>query len=482
MGRSVSSPDAGGRRRGGALARLALGLALILVAGSALRPVGGDPGRGGAQSRQARPRSQRTRSTTRTITPSPPSAAVELYYKHRVLQADRVVYNRTTKRLYAEGHAKLTDEKGNVTYAKRFDLTDDFAAGFAEGVQSVSTDRTRFTSPRVERSAGAVTVFNSGVYTACEPCKAHPERPPLWQIRADEDHREPADARRLLRGRVARSRRRAGRLYPLFLRARSDGDPPERPARAHLHPAAATSASASAVPYFLDLAPNYDLTLTPTYFSSQGPFLDAEWRQRLENGQYSVRVTGIYQQNPSLFPAYPYDAGDRRYRGSLGIEGRVLSQRQVALGLGHHRDVRPVLSQRLQDQGRRPVAATICRTSSRRSICAARPTAASSISAAIGSRARRPPPTSASSRSPRCSTTTRRLRSRPRRPAGSAARSRSTSTRSTSRARRRPTSRRWPTLSTRPITSTMSAGRAARSSAVTSSRNVRHYRGLLFAG
>ena len=62
--------------------------------------------------------------------------AVQLYYKHRILQADRVVYNRTTKRVYAEGHAKLTDEHGNVTYAQRFDLTDDFAAGFAEGVES----------------------------------------------------------------------------------------------------------------------------------------------------------------------------------------------------------------------------------------------------------------------------------------------------------------------------------------------------------
>ncbi|MBV8661464.1 MAG: LPS-assembly protein LptD, partial [Hyphomicrobiales bacterium] len=55
--------------------------------------------------------------------------AVQLYYKHRILQADKVIYNRTTKRLYAEGHAKLTDERGNVTYAQRFDLTDDFAAG-----------------------------------------------------------------------------------------------------------------------------------------------------------------------------------------------------------------------------------------------------------------------------------------------------------------------------------------------------------------
>ena len=77
---------------------------------------------------------------------------VELYYKHRVLQADRVVYNRVTKRLYAEGHAKLTDEQGNVTYAKRFDLTDDFAAGFAEGGR-VRSPSTAPVSPRRASSA-----------------------------------------------------------------------------------------------------------------------------------------------------------------------------------------------------------------------------------------------------------------------------------------------------------------------------------------
>ena len=27
-------------------------------------------------------------------------------------------------------------------------------------------------------------MLDQGVYTACEPCKDHPERPPLWQVRA----------------------------------------------------------------------------------------------------------------------------------------------------------------------------------------------------------------------------------------------------------------------------------------------------------
>jgi LPS-assembly protein len=319
MGRSVSPPDAGGRRCGGALARLALGLALILVAGSALAQSAATQG---AAARNPDKLVVEANELVYDKDHDTVSAVggVELYYKRRVLQADRVVYNRATKRLYAEGRAKLTDERGNITYAKRFDLTDDFAAGFAEGVESVSLDRTRFTSPRVERSAGAVTVFNSGVYTACEPCKLHPERPPLWQVRAakiienQQTHVVYYEDAWLEVAGVPVA------YVPYF----SAPDPTVTRQSGLLAPTITHGSyvgTGVSVPYFLDLAPSYDLTLNPAYFSSQGPFLDAEWRQRLETGQYNVRVTGIDQQNAALFPTYPYDSGDRRWRGSVESKG-----------------------------------------------------------------------------------------------------------------------------------------------------------------
>ena len=37
---------------------------------------------------------------------------------------------------------------------------------------------------RADRSSGDFTVFQSGVYTACEPCKDDPKKPPLWQVKA----------------------------------------------------------------------------------------------------------------------------------------------------------------------------------------------------------------------------------------------------------------------------------------------------------
>ncbi len=246
--------------------------------------------------------------------------AVQLYYKHRILQADKVIYNRTTKRLFAEGHAKLTDERGDITYADRFDLTQDFAAGFAEGVQMMTTDKTRFTSPRVERQAGQVTVFNGGVYTACEPCQNHPERPPLWQVRAtriienQQVHTVYYEDAWLEVAGVPIA------YIPYF----SAPDPTVTRQTGVLSPSfyqGSYTGFGFGVPYFIDLAPNYDLTLRPVYYSAQGPFGDVEWRQRMDTGEYAIRVTGIDQQDPSLFPPAPYGAGNRTWRGSLETTG-----------------------------------------------------------------------------------------------------------------------------------------------------------------
>ena len=109
---------------------------------------------------------------------------VQLYYQGRVLEADKVTYNRRTSRVFAEGNAKLTEADGTVAYGERFDLTDDFKSGFIDSLSAVTPQKTYFTSPRGERIAGETSTFDKATYTACEPCKEHPERPPLWQIKA----------------------------------------------------------------------------------------------------------------------------------------------------------------------------------------------------------------------------------------------------------------------------------------------------------
>ena len=64
--------------------------------------------------------------------------------------------------------------------------------------------------------------------------------------------------------------------------------------------------------------------MTPTYLSKQGLLGEVDWRQRLSNGVYSIRMTGIDEQQPGVFPAYPYGAGDQRLRGSIETKGNFL--------------------------------------------------------------------------------------------------------------------------------------------------------------
>jgi LPS-assembly protein len=244
------------------------------------------------------------------------TGSVVMYYKNRILQADRVVYDRVNKRVRADGHAKFTDEHGNITYAPSFDLTDDFASGFANGAQMLSTDKTRFTSPRVERSAGTMTTMDRATYTACEPCKAHPEWPPEWQVRAvriTEDQQTHTiyfeNAWLDIFG-----------IPVIYVPYMSAPDPTVTRKSGFLPPSYTNSTTLGygvTVPYFLDLAPNYDLTITPSYYTNQGAALDLEWRHRIENGEYTITLSGIDQSHPSVF------IDDQRFRGSAQSQGKV---------------------------------------------------------------------------------------------------------------------------------------------------------------
>jgi LPS-assembly protein len=246
--------------------------------------------------------------------------SVQLFYQGRVLQADKVTYERASKRVYAEGHAKMTDEHGDVVYGSRFELSDDFRDGFIDSVQILTTDKTRFTSPRVERSNGDITVLERASYTACEPCKDHPERPPFWQVRATKiiENQEThtiyyEDAQILFWG------------IPVFwMPYFSSPDATVNKQTGLMAPQIVSGGDLGygfSMPYFINLAPNYDLMLTPTYLSKQGLLGEVDWRQRLSNGTYNIRVTGIDEQQPGAFPVYPYGAGDQRLRGSIESSG-----------------------------------------------------------------------------------------------------------------------------------------------------------------
>jgi LPS-assembly protein len=249
---------------------------------------------------------------------------VQMYYKGSSIDADRVVYDQKTKRLRAEGNVIITQADGQIVHGEMLDLNDDYRDGFVDSLRLEAPDRTRFAAPRAERSKGKTTVFQSGTYTACEPCKDDPAAPPKWQVKAERIVHD--EAEKMI---YFENMRIEAFGFPMFWSPYfSTPDPTVKRKSGFLIPTyfyGGTSVGFGVTaPYYWALSPYYDVTITPTITSNQGPLLQTEWRQRLENGSYTVRANGIYQLNPQLFAnqfgaAYP---GNTNFRGSIDTTGQ----------------------------------------------------------------------------------------------------------------------------------------------------------------
>jgi LPS-assembly protein len=248
---------------------------------------------------------------------------VQIYYKNSTLEADQVIYDQKTKRLRAEGNARLVDADGKVVHGEILDLSDDYRDGFVDSLRVDTPDKTHFAATRADRVGGRTTVFQSGVYTACEPCKDDPRKPPRWQIKAARIIHD--EAEKLIYFENARLEFFGIPLLwaPYF----STPDPTVKRKTGFLAPVISTNTKygyAITTPYFWALAPDYDLTLTPTLTSKQGPLMQAEFRQRLIDGSYSIRAAGIIQADKDEFlrDGAPPTPGFRDNRGSIESSGQ----------------------------------------------------------------------------------------------------------------------------------------------------------------
>jgi LPS-assembly protein len=252
---------------------------------------------------------------------------VQMNYQGRTLQADRVTYDRNTGRVFAEGNARLTDASGAVVTGDRFELTDDFKNGFIDSLRVVQTTEengrpvtTRFSAPRAERAAGETTTFERGTYTACEPCKDNPEKPPLWQVKAAKIIHNNSEQTIYYEDATLEILGLPVAYMPYFWTP----DPTVKRKTGFLSPRYVYSSSlgiGGSIPFFWAIAPNYDLTVTPTFLSRQGVLGEVEWRHRLDNGAYNIRAAGIIQRDSDAFLDSPLGPGDRDARGSLESTG-----------------------------------------------------------------------------------------------------------------------------------------------------------------
>jgi LPS-assembly protein len=245
---------------------------------------------------------------------------VQIYYGAATLEADRVIYDQRTKRLHAEGNVRLSEPNGKVTFGDIIDLSDDFRDGFVDSLRLEGPDQTHLAASRAERSDGNLSIFYNGVYTACEPCKDDPRKPPKWQVKAARVIHDQGEKMMYFEDAQLEFYGVPLAWLPYF----SAPDPSEKRKSGFLMPtyhAGTNYGIAVSAPYYWALAPDYDATITPVVTTKQGPLLDAEWRQRLVNGSYSIRATGIFQLDKQAFLESGDLPGYRDFRGSVQSQG-----------------------------------------------------------------------------------------------------------------------------------------------------------------
>jgi LPS-assembly protein len=246
---------------------------------------------------------------------------VEIYYNNYILTADEVTYDQTANTLTAQGNVTIKEPSGHVVRAERYTLSDDFREGFAQSLSVIAVDDTRIAARRAIRRDGNITEFESGKFS---PCKSDPGKAPLWCISA---------------ARIVHDQQQATITYQdaqleffgvpvLYVPYFQHADPSVKRKTGFLLPEFSTSSTlgfTAEVPYYIALAPNYDITFHPMYSTRQGVLWQLDWRHRVAmggiNGQYHVKIAAI-DQDVSDLPGSAALGLDDGWRGSVETRGK----------------------------------------------------------------------------------------------------------------------------------------------------------------
>ncbi|MCO5145892.1 MAG: LPS-assembly protein LptD [Aquamicrobium sp.] len=243
---------------------------------------------------------------------------VRIDYDGHRLVARRIVYDRATARLIASGDVEIVDRQGTRIHTDEIDITDDFRDAFVRTLRVETVDKAYFAADSAEREGGEVTTFNYGVYTACEPCREKPDKAPAWRVKAQKIiwHGKEKTVR------FENARFELFGLPIAYLPYFEMPDPTVKQKSGFLIPSVSKSDELGygvKVPYYWALSPTYDVTFRPAWYSKQGFLGHAEWRQRFNNGGYSVTIAGIRQNRPGEFD--PNTVDRERTRGMIGSKG-----------------------------------------------------------------------------------------------------------------------------------------------------------------
>lgn len=248
------------------------------------------------------------------------SGHVEVWQGDYVLFADTLNYNERTRTVAASGNVALVEPSGTVLFANYMELSDDLREGVIRDVKLLLTDRSRAAAAGGKRTGGTRNELHHAVYSPCALCPEDPTRPPLWQIKAVKVVHDQEEKSIVYRDAWLEIYGVPVLYTPYF----SHADPSVKRKSGILGPSVSISDDlgfAVRVPVYWSLGVDRDVTFRPLITTKQGIVLDAEYRQRLVDGKFSIRGSGTVADRRKTEGGMTVTEEDE-FRGHLAGLGR----------------------------------------------------------------------------------------------------------------------------------------------------------------
>jgi LPS-assembly protein len=234
------------------------------------------------------------------------------------IRADEVRYDRATGIIEARGHVVARDAKGGTLTAEKMQLTDSLRDAVVDNIQLILSDGSRLAALRGQRGDG-VTNVERAVYSPCVVCNEDGKEKPLWRLKALKVELNETKKRIYFDG-ASLDFLTVPVAYIPFL---SIPSPEVSRATGFLVPQikqARELGFAIETPYFINLAPWRDLTITPSIYTGERPAIGAEYRERVKQGP--MRIGGTLTYAPEL-DDNNVKTGNNKFRGYIYADGRL---------------------------------------------------------------------------------------------------------------------------------------------------------------
>jgi LPS-assembly protein len=198
-------------------------------------------------------------------------------------------------------------------------LSGDLKEGVAQQLRARLTDNSLLAAEGGRRTGGVRTELDRAVYSPCPLCP-NSDAPPLWQLTARRVTHDQETHDITYRDAFLELYGVPIAYTPYF----THPDPTVKRRSGFLAPGFGNDSilGLSFQPtYYFSLAPNYDATLAPIFYSQENPVLALEYRHLLENGRFQFNGSATYASKPIEKEGEAQPPGDT-FRGAIEGEGR----------------------------------------------------------------------------------------------------------------------------------------------------------------